>query len=57
MMLFLWLSWNASSQSDLVLMRINGKDVMRSEFEYSYNKNKASLTPKQATPENMWSGL
>ena len=30
MMLFLWLSWNASSQSDLVLMRINGKDVMLS---------------------------
>lgn len=51
MMLFLWLSWNASSQSDLVLMRINGKDVMRSEFEYSYNKDKVSLTPKQATPE------
>lgn len=51
MMLFLWLSWNASSQSDLVLMRINGKDVMRSEFEYSYNKDKVSLTPKQTTPE------
>lgn len=29
------------AQSDPVLMRINGKDVTRSEFEYSYNKNNA----------------
>lgn len=27
------------AQSDPVLMTINGKDITRSEFEYSYNKN------------------
>lgn len=27
------------AQEDPVLMRINGKDITRSEFEYSYNKN------------------
>ena len=30
---------SAMAQSDPVLMTINGKDVTRSEFEYSYNKN------------------
>ena len=30
---------SALAQSDPVLMTINGKDVTRSEFEYSYNKN------------------
>ena len=29
----------AVAQQDPVLMRINGKDVTRSEFEYIYNKN------------------
>lgn len=29
----------ASAQDDPVVMRINGKGVTRSEFEYSYNKN------------------
>lgn len=28
-----------SAQDDPVLMRINGKEVLRSEFEHSYNKN------------------
>ena len=27
------------AQDDPVVMRINGKDVPRSEFEYNYNKN------------------
>lgn len=31
----------AFAQQDPVLMRINGKDVLRSEFEYIYNKNNA----------------
>ena len=35
--IFLWLGWNVFAQQDPVLMRINGKDVLRSEFEYSYN--------------------
>lgn len=29
----------AQGPSDPVVMRINGKDVLRSEFEYNYNKN------------------
>ena len=29
----------AQSQSDPVIMVVNGQDVLRSEFEYSYNKN------------------
>ncbi len=28
-----------AQSSDPVIMKINGKDVLRSEFEYSYNKN------------------
>ena len=28
-----------AQQNDPVLMKINGKDVSRSEFEYNYNKN------------------
>ena len=30
---------SAFAQEDPVLMRINGKDITRSEFEYIYNKN------------------
>ena len=30
---------DAQSTADPVVMRINGKDVTRSEFEYNYNKN------------------
>lgn len=29
----------ATAQTDPIVMRINGKDVTRSEFEYNYNKN------------------
>ena len=29
----------AWAQDDPVVMRINGKPVTRSEFEYNYNKN------------------
>ncbi len=31
-----------SQQNDLVLMRINNKDITRSEFEYIYNKNNSN---------------
>ncbi len=51
MVVSLGLVWNAFSRQDPVLMRINGKDVLRSEFEYSYNKDKALLAPECATPE------
>ena len=36
-MIFSGVSWLAFSQQDPVLMRVNGKDVLRSEFEYYYN--------------------
>ena len=42
---FVWLlvammsGGSAFAQNDPVVMRINGKDVTRSEFEYNYNKN------------------
>ena len=34
----------AQTTDDPVIMKINGTDVHRSEFEYSYNKNKAAGT-------------
>ena len=43
MMIFFGVSWLAFSQQDPVLMRVNGKDVLRSEFEYYYNKDAASF--------------
>lgn len=36
----------AAQSSDPVLMRINGKDIMRSEFEYAFNKNNTALGEK-----------
>ena len=50
-MIFFLLSWSAFSQQDPVLVRIGGKDILRSEFEYSYNKNKTLFHSKQSTPE------
>lgn len=35
---FLGFGLAVSAQDDPVLMRINGKEVLRSEFERSYNK-------------------
>ncbi len=38
----LWLAaLPAAAQDDPVVLRINGKDVPRSEFEYNFNKNNA----------------
>ncbi len=34
-----FLSTPVFAQDDVIVMRINGKDVYRSEFEYNYNKN------------------
>lgn len=34
----------AQSNSDPIIMKINGADIPRSEFEHSYNKNKAAGT-------------
>ena len=42
--LFLLTSTTALAQvTDPVLMRVNGKEVTRSEFEYAFNKNNTNL--------------
>lgn len=41
--IFLWFSLAAVAQPDPVLMRVNGKEVLRSEFEYSCHKNNKLL--------------
>ena len=40
---FLGFGLAVSAQDDPVLMRINGKEVLRSEFERSYNKGGTSV--------------
>lgn len=42
LIVFLLLGFTAVAQQDPVLMCINGKNVLRSEFEYNYNKNNKS---------------
>ena len=37
--------------SDPVIMRINGKNILRSEFEYSYNKNNSDGVLEKKTVE------
>ena len=37
--------------SDPVLMKVNGKEVLRSEFEYAFNKNNNNLSDKGQTVE------
>lgn len=51
--LFLSFAWGSmQAQTDPVVMRINGKDVTRSEFEYNYNKNNAAdVTDKKSLEE------
>ena len=41
----------SAQESDPVLMEINGKPVLRSEFEYSYNKNNADGVIDRKTVE------
>ena len=50
-MIFSGVSWLAFSQQDPVVMRVNGKDVLRSEFEYYYNKDAASFASGYVAPE------
>ena len=47
---------SAFAQEDPVLMRINGKDITRSEFEYIYNKNN-SLNELEAKSLNEYVDL
>lgn len=47
--ILLCIGWAVSAQQDPVLMRINGKDILRSEFEYLYNKNNALAGVEQKT--------
>ena len=39
----------AQQVADPVVMKINGKEVTRSEFEYSYNKNNSEQTLDKKT--------
>ena len=39
------------AQNDPVVMTVNGKDVLRSEFEYSYNKNNSEGVIDKKTVE------
>lgn len=48
---FLCFSFIAVAQQEPVLMRINGKEVLRSEFEYLYNKNNKLAGVGQKTPK------
>lgn len=51
---FLWLvgfACASMAQTDPVLMRINGKPVTRSEFEYNYNKNNSEEVLDKKTVE------
>ena len=47
--IFLCLGLTVFAQQDPMLMRINGKDILRSEFEYIYNKNNALSGIEQKT--------
>ena len=40
-----------TAQQDPVLMRINGKDVLRSEFEHFYRKDRACANIEKGTPD------
>lgn len=50
--MFLCFCFTAVAQQDPVLMRINGKDVLRSEFEHLYNKSNKHEKMAQKTPKD-----
>ena len=43
------LNMNVWSQQDPIIMRVNGKEITRSEFEYSYNKNNSERSLDKKT--------
>ncbi len=48
----LWCGSSVHAQTDPVVMTINGKPVLRSEFEYSYNKNNgANVVDRKSVEE------
>lgn len=51
--MLLLLAVTITAQQNPVLMRINGKDVLRSEFEYFYNKDKAGSGLEKKRRMNM----
>jgi peptidyl-prolyl cis-trans isomerase SurA len=50
-LLFLLPVFAIAQVADPVLMKINGKEVLRSEFEYAFNKNNTNLSDKGQTVE------
>lgn len=50
-MIFLLLAGGVTAQQDAVLMRINGREVLRSEFEYFYNKNNLQADAAHDVPD------
>lgn len=42
---------SAQVADDPILMTINGKDVLRSEFEYAFNKNRGNVSDSSMTAE------
>ena len=43
-----------ASGDDPVLMRVNGKEIRRSEFEYAFNKNNNNLSENGQTVEELY---
>lgn len=50
-MIFLLLAGVVTAQQDAVLMRINGREVLRSEFEYFYNKDSLHAGEARGVPD------
>ena len=42
---------SAQVADDPVLMTVNGKDILRSEFEYAFNKNRGNISDSAMTAE------
>lgn len=56
-MIFSGVSWLAFSQQDPVLMRVNGKDVLRSELGIIITRMRHRLLPGMLHRKSMRSGL
>ncbi|MBQ5379999.1 MAG: peptidylprolyl isomerase, partial [Paraprevotella sp.] len=46
-----WVTCMVAQDNDPIVMRVNGKNVTRSEFEYNYNKNNNDNVVEKKTIE------